>query len=214
MRVSTSGRTAVRTARAAATRARIVAAAAPLFVERGYLDTTMAALAGAAGVAVQTLYLSFGSKAAVLEAAWAATGEDQPSGWRERLVAAPDGSAALAGHVADVAAVLDRRRPLAAVLAAAAADPEPAALLAATRAAAWAWHTAAVDELSERPGFTVAVTVARATEIAAALLSQEAYGLLVGAHGWPAADWVGWTSRHLAIDLFPGSSDPRATLGP
>ena len=58
-------------ARARATRARVVAAAAPLFVTRGYLDTTMAELAGAAGVAVQTLYLAFGSKAAVLAAVMA-----------------------------------------------------------------------------------------------------------------------------------------------
>ena len=201
-----SGRTAVRNARserAAATRARILDAAAPLLVQRGYLDTTMAALAGAAGVAVQTLYLSFGSKAAVLAAVWAATGDDQPSGWREQLAAAPDGPSALARHVAGAAAVLERRHPLATVLAAAAADPEPAALLATARAAAWAWHTAAVDELAERPGFTFEVTVQRATEIVGALLSQEAYGLLVGQHGWTTPDWTAWITRHLTADLFP-----------
>lgn len=201
-----TGRTAVRTAqreRAAATRARIVAAATPLLVERGYLDTTMAALAGAAGVAVQTLYLSFGSKAAVLEAVWAATGEDHPSGWHEQLAAAPDGPSALARHVAAAAAVLERRHPLATVLAAAAADPEPAALLATARAAAWAWHSAAVDELAELPGFTYDITVQRATEIVGALLSQEAYGVLVGQHGWTTPDWTAWTTRHLTADLFP-----------
>ncbi|MGI5126666.1 TetR family transcriptional regulator [Pseudonocardia sp. CA-107938] len=201
-----TGRTAVRTARAeraAATRARIVAAAGPLFVERGYLDTTMAVLAGAAGVAVQTLYLSFGSKAAVLEAVWAATGDDQPTGWRELLVDAPDGPTALARHVAATAAVLERRHPIASVLAGAAADPEPAALLDAARAAAGEWHAAAVDELAERPGFTYEITVQRATEIVGALLSQEAYGLLVGQHGWATADWTAWTTRHLTADLFP-----------
>ena len=201
-----TGRTAVRTARAervAATRARLVAAATPLFVERGYLDTTMAVLAGAAGVAVQTLYLSFGSKAAVLEAVWAATGDDQPSGWRELLVEAPDGPTALARHVAATAAVLERRHLIEAVLAAAAADPEPAALLAKARAAAWAWHTAAVDELADRAGFTIDITVQRATEIVGALLSQEAYGLLVGEHGWATADWTAWITRHLTADLFP-----------
>ena len=88
------------------------------------------------------------------------------------------------------------------MLAAAAADPEPAALLSTTRAAAWAWHTAAVDELAERPGFTFEVTVQRATEIVGALLSQEAYGLLVGQHGWTTTDWTAWTTRHLTADLF------------
>ena len=66
---------------------RVVAATSPLFVARGYLDTTMAELAGAAGVAVQTLYLAFGSKAAVLQAVWDA-GPDRPQGWAEALAAA------------------------------------------------------------------------------------------------------------------------------
>ena len=201
-----AGRTAVRAARAErteATRSRIVAAAAPLFAALGYLDTTMAGLARAAGVAVQTLYLSFGSKAAVLEAVWAAAGEDQPTGWLERLRAAADGPAALAEHVTTTAAALELRHPLARVLLAAAADPEPAALLATARAAAYAQHTAAVDELAERPGFTMEITVQRATEVVVALLSQEAYGLLVGDHGWSTQDWATWTTKHLAADLFP-----------
>ncbi|HEY4419314.1 MAG TPA: helix-turn-helix domain-containing protein, partial [Pseudonocardia sp.] len=65
--IVTRRRNAVRTERAMATRARIIEAAGPLFVRDGYLETTMAGIARAAGVAVQTLYLSFGSKVAVLE---------------------------------------------------------------------------------------------------------------------------------------------------
>lgn len=201
-----ASRTAVREARAeraAATRARIVAAATTLFVEHGYLDTTMAAIARAAGVAVQTLYLSFGSKVAVLEAAWAATEADQPSGWLERLRAAPDGPAMLARYVADTAAALERRAALAGVLSAAAADPEPAAVLAAARAAELARHAAAIDELAEQPDFTYDITVARATEVTAALLAPDSFALLVGAHGWSVAEWADWTTRHLCADLFP-----------
>ena len=78
----------VRADRAAATRQRVLHAAVALFVERGYLETTMAAMAAAAGVAVQTLYLSFGSKAAVLEAALA---QDRASGWPHDAAGAPDG---------------------------------------------------------------------------------------------------------------------------
>ena len=64
-------------------------------------------------------------------------------------------------------------------------------------------HDAALAELAERPGFTFEVTVQRATEIVGALLSQEAYGLLVGQHGWTTPDWTTWTTRHLTADLFP-----------
>jgi AcrR family transcriptional regulator len=197
---------AARTARAErtqATRRRIVEAAGPLFVELGYLETTMAAIARAAGVAVQTLYLSFGSKAAVLEGALTAAGDDQPSGWQARLRAEPDGSAALAAYVAATAAIVERRHPLAAVLRAAAADPEPAQLLERSRQAALANHAIAVDELAEKPGFTDRISLQRATEIVAAMLAPETYALLVVEHGWPPPEWCDWTARHLALDLFP-----------
>src|ERR1700752_3583048 len=44
----------------------ILDAARRLFVERGYAHTPMRALAYAAGVAVQTIYSSFGSKGGVV----------------------------------------------------------------------------------------------------------------------------------------------------
>ena len=191
-------------ARAQATRERVVAAAAPLFVAHGYLDTTMAELAGAAGVAVQTLYLAFGSKAAVLRAVWDAAGPERPAGWTEALAVAPDGPAALARHVELTTAAVERRHPLDAVLRAAAADPEPAELLAAARAAALDAHARAVDELAEHPGFTVDMSLQRATDVLATLLAPETYGLLVVQQGWTTPDWAEWALRHLVADLFPG----------
>jgi AcrR family transcriptional regulator len=194
---------AARAERAAATRARIVEAAVPLFVEHGYLETTMAGIARAAGVAVQTLYLSFGSKVAVLEAALGARRADEPVEWVARLHAEPDGRSALRVYTTATAAQIERRHPLDAVLRAAAADPEPAELLDRTRRAAFALHAAAVDEFAEHPGFTTRITVQRATEIVATLLSPETYGLLVAGQGWATADWVEWVAVHLAADLFP-----------
>jgi AcrR family transcriptional regulator len=187
------------TPRREATRTRVVEAAAPLFVDRGYLETTMADLARAAGVAVQTLYLSFGSKAAVLEATLAAAVQDQPSGWPDDL----DAATVLAEHVAATCAVVERRHPLDAVLRAAAADPEPAALLAEARRAALAAHARAVDELAEKPGFTPDLSLQRATDVMAALLSPETYALLVVEQGWTTPDWSEWALRHLTADLLP-----------
>jgi AcrR family transcriptional regulator len=195
---------AARAERALATRQRVVAAATPLFVRNGYVETTMAGIAGAAGVAVQTLYLSFGSKAAVLEAALAVEPEDQPNEWLADVRAEPAGPAALRRYVEHTAVQVERRYPLDAVLRAAAADPEPAELLARTRRAALAVHAHAVDELAEKPGFTTEISVQRATEITAALLSHETYGLLVVTQGWPLQDWTDWAAHHLAVDLFPG----------
>jgi AcrR family transcriptional regulator len=186
-----------------ATRQRVVAAAMPLFVRDGYVETTMAGIARAAGVAVQTLYLSFGSKAAVLEAALAVVSDDQPNEWLPALRAEPSGPAALRGYVAHAAARVERRFALDAVLRAAAADSEPAELLHRTRRATLGVHAQAVDELAEKQGFTERISLQRATEVVAALLSPETYGLLVVAQGWATADWAEWVGDHLVIDLFP-----------
>lgn len=189
-----------RAERGEATRRAVVDAVVPLFVEQGYLETTMSSVARAAGVAVQTLYLSFGSKAAVLEAALAAVAQDQPNGLPDP---GDDGPTLLARHVTGTAAAMERQYPLAAVLRAAAADPDPAELLTRMRRAALATHARAVDELAEHPGFTDRISLQRATEIVATVLSPESYGLLVTGHGWPLGDWTDWATRHLVVDLFP-----------
>ena len=200
----TGSRRAAQRNRVEATRTKVVDAARPMFVELGYLETTMAGLAASAGVAVQTLYLSFGSKAAVLEAVLAIDVPDHPSG--SELAAEPDGPTALTAYVGATAAAVARQYPLAAVLRAAAADPDPAALLQRSRRDALAAHARAVDELAERPGFTVLVSMQRATEMTAALLAPETYGLLVAEQGWPVPDWADWVARHLVADLFPEMS--------
>ncbi len=67
-----------RKARAAATRQRIVENAHRLFVEQGYTATTMPTVAEAAGVSVQTVYLTFRTKGDLLQAVyeWVVLGPD------------------------------------------------------------------------------------------------------------------------------------------
>src|SRR5215204_3120445 len=55
-----------RQVQAAETRRQIVEAARQLFAERGYVGTTIEAIAQAAGVAGETVYATFGSKRAIL----------------------------------------------------------------------------------------------------------------------------------------------------
>ena len=121
-----------------------------------------------------------------------------------------DGPALLAAHVLATCAAVERRHPLDAVLRAAAADPEPAELLAGSRRATLAEHARAVDELAERDGFTTVLSLQRATDVTAALLSPETYGLLVADQGWTTPDWSEWALRHLVADLFPGMLSPPA----
>src|ERR1044072_8419766 len=86
-----------RRARSRATRLRITKAASSLFRDRGYTRTTMADIAEAAGVAVQTVYFVFHTKTEVLNSAYgsAVMGEEGPAvpqeqAWNRQAVAEPD----------------------------------------------------------------------------------------------------------------------------
>src|SRR6266545_3185947 len=72
--------------KAQATRRRILDAARGLFVERGYVATTIEAIAAEAGVAVPTVYLAFGTKRALLVELLdiAAVGDEEPVALLER----------------------------------------------------------------------------------------------------------------------------------
>jgi AcrR family transcriptional regulator len=63
-----AGRPSLREERAQVTRRRIAQAARTLFARDGYGATTLKMVASEAGVAVQTVYAVFGSKAGILEA--------------------------------------------------------------------------------------------------------------------------------------------------
>ena len=96
MSVKRPKRPDLRSEHAAATRSRVLQAAKALFARNGYAATTITALANEAGVATQTLYSAFGSKASIAIAVM----EDAviSSGIREANEAAmrePDGEKAL-----------------------------------------------------------------------------------------------------------------------
>lgn len=200
---------AVRAQKARETRQRIVVAATELFTAEGYLQTTMADIARRAGVAVQTLYLSFGSKVAVLTAALdvAIAGDDEPvpvleRPWFGRLRAEPDGPAALRIFVDAASQIIHRVYPLYAATRDASADPELAEVLDRNKRLRYVTHATVTEELARKPGFAADVSVRQATDSVYTLMSQETYGLLVVEHGWAVADWSAWVERHLLSDLF------------
>src|ERR1700682_2542723 len=112
-----------------ATRERIVRAAAALFIRDGYLATTMAGIAAEAGVAVQSLYLIFGSKLDILKAALdvAIVGDFEPvplleREWAKRFAETPDGPQAVRLLISEVSRILGRTYPIYAAVPAAAAS--------------------------------------------------------------------------------------------
>lgn len=192
------------------TRQRITSAATALFVRDGFLTTTMAAIAAEAAVAVQTLYLSFGNKSAILTAAFdtAIAGDDDPVAimqrpWMRELLANPDGPAALGSFVDNSCAVIARASPLYEVIRAAAADPEVADLLAKNKKERHETFGAVVESLSHRPGFTGELSIAEATGVVYAVQSEETFALLVNDQGWTVSQWHDWGLRTLRAELFP-----------
>src|SRR5258706_7615377 len=117
------------------TRRRMVGAAYRLFCEKGYVATTMEAIAREAHVAVPTLYFTFRTKGAILgEVLGAAVmGFDEPVGpedapWYRAFEAEPDAGRALKILVENTAPILRRVAPLVAATHAAAGDPEVTAI--------------------------------------------------------------------------------------
>jgi len=127
----------LRAARVRENEERIVRAAHDLFVRDGYQGTTLTAVADAAGVAHRTVYVRFGTKAALLKRVIdvALVGDLAPvdvvgRDWyrtattaatlEERIAAVAKGSARLMASAADVIAVAREAEPAEPLLAAAA----------------------------------------------------------------------------------------------
>ncbi|MFI5709311.1 TetR/AcrR family transcriptional regulator [Kribbella sp. NPDC051620] len=100
-------------------RRRILTAAGALFLDRGYLGTTLAAIATEAGVSVQTVYNVIGGKPAVLKAVYDVqlAGDDEPIPMVDRpiyqaIAKAPDARQCLALYASLARGIAERTTPL------------------------------------------------------------------------------------------------------
>lgn len=123
----------LRAEQAAATRRAIVAGAAKVLTERGYIGTTMPQIAAAAGVSVESVH-KVGSKSALLIMAFKQVYAGE-SGWRTildepdllRIMSMEDTSEAIAGYAAFIAEANSRSEGIwPAVRAAALSEPQVA----------------------------------------------------------------------------------------
>lgn len=127
-----------RSEQASETRRRIVGAAHDLFLAQGYGRTTIAEVARAAGVAVQTVYAAYRNKPTLLRQVWYATfrGDEEDIRLLDRpeiraVLAEPDLATRLRAHAEVMTTVLRRITPLSRALqGAAASEPAAAAMLA------------------------------------------------------------------------------------
>lgn len=188
-----------RLARVQATRAAVIASATELFVTRGYVTTTVGDIASAAGVAVQTLYLRFGGKPALLKECFdvAVSGDVEPIAvaerpWVDELRATADLHSALRLLVSHARAILERAVPLFRRIEEAAADPEVADILRELKRQKLEMVGIFGDILRTKAAFNQRVRPQDAADLLYALSSEELFGVLCVERGWPAEKWEGF----------------------
>jgi len=189
------------------TRAAIVTAAAELFAEHGYAGTTIQSIASQAGVVVQTIYNSIGSKSRVLSAVLdrAAAGPEAPKAvpefMRERTEATDD-AAGLIEVLADwFAEAQPRTSEVHRIIRQAAAHDRDIAELEEQRAAQrFRNYVQAAQQLAVRPGSATLL----AEEIAATIWSighPQVYWFLTEEAGWDLDRYRHWVERSLVSAL-------------
>jgi AcrR family transcriptional regulator len=189
------------------TRARLLVAAGREFEAKGYVATTVSRIAAEAGVTVQTLYLAWGSKRALLRAYLASEltgGTGSPSEVAERFVdeSAEDVVARLAGVVSEIASraavgwkLYQDTSP---------SDPEIAAdwaELQSLRRNSIAEILERVPDSALRPGLTRDAAV----DTAWLITSPESYDLLVRRRHYSPDEFRAWMTQSLTTTLLDPS---------
>jgi AcrR family transcriptional regulator len=196
------------------TRRGIVEAARALFLARGYAATTMAAIAEAAGVALDTVYASVGPKPALFRhlVEIAISGLDRPVVAEERdyvrqIQAETSARRKLEIYARATCQIQERLAPLFAILREAApGHPELRALWEEiSQRRARNMRLLAAD-LAAVPGLRPGLSLEEVADVIWATNSPEFYLLLVRERGW-APDrferWLADTWRRLLLDEPP-----------
>lgn len=201
------------------TRHRIRAAGSELFLRDGYVATSMAAIARAAGVSERTVYLAYESKAALLNEIIrvGVRGDDRLEALTDRedvraVQAASSGAAVIAGFARGTAGVLDRAARFLA-LGEAAATVDAAVAVARDRGHAGQRHDvrAVAERLRALGALRPGLDVDRATDILVALgVSESVYLRFTEECGWSPAEYAEVIERVLAAAVLsePGHNRP------
>jgi len=172
----------------------------------------MTAIATKAEVAVETIYRTFGTKAAlftaVVEAAVARGAgraetpvEDRPA--IRAIIEEPDSRRQIALYVATQPGIHRRSGSLLrALVAAAASDPELERLWTEIEGARLAGQARFAGMLAERGALRADVDLARARDLIWTLCSLAVYDMLVVSRGWGEERYREWLTQALARELL------------
>jgi AcrR family transcriptional regulator len=193
-----------RTEQARLTRRRVLDAARDLLVERGPMAVTMRDVAAEAGVSAETVYKTFGTKAALIKDVYDVTlaGDDEPIPMIDRpeiraVLAATTPQDKLTRYAYAARGVSERTGPLLAKLLAAARSGDP--VLAEFRETINRERTfgagSVVGQLVAIGGLRPGLDPAKATDIVWTLIAPEVYELLVTDRGWTLDEYEKWLAR-------------------
>ena len=197
---------------AAQTRLDVLNAARELFPVRGYAGTTISEIGTAAGVAVETIYRAFGSKAAlfqaVLEAAIAGGAERAAIPPEQRpavrkIAEEPNPRRVLDLHAATQPGIHARTGPYNRVLMeAASADPDLADVWRRLESQRLAGMRRLAQRLHDLGALRPGLSIEKASDILWTINSHGVYDLLVVQRGWPIdryRDWIAATNAHALL---------------
>jgi AcrR family transcriptional regulator len=193
-----------------ATRQGILDAARKLFVEGGYVATTIETIAARAEVSPETVYATFRNKRSLLseliDISMAGDDASEPilrRAWVQELRDEPDRRRALQILARNGRLILERVAPIHEVLrSAAAADPEIASLWELNKGQRFAGQKELLRILAVRHPLRGDLTVKAAADILFTIGSPETYRLLTVDRGWSADRFERWYADTLVRLLF------------
>jgi AcrR family transcriptional regulator len=207
VKVKPAATKAGRREQAAQTRVRILDGAYRLLIAGGYEATTMQMVAEAAGVAVQTVYFVFGTKARLLSEVEnrVVLGDAPSEQWRERpwfaqMQQETDPRKLLAIFIEVDTDIKSRISPFVSALGSAfRSDPQSVAARDRGRDEFFGLFVGRLETLGAlRDG----VTASHAMDIIRVINTTEAYADLTTRRGWTVADWMEWLTGLLAEQLL------------
>ncbi|MEA2656949.1 MAG: hypothetical protein QOI23_2314 [Chloroflexota bacterium] len=204
MRTVKTARRISKRERAELTRARIMEAAYRLFTRHGYEATTMQAIADEAGVAVQTVYFTFHTKAGLLMTieirAVGGEGQEEREQQQRELMQERDPRNVVALWVVATAPVHNRITAFVALLGAnLQMDAESVGRRARERDR---WFQMLIDRLVALDALKPGLVRSRALDVARAVVRVEAYEDLTVRWGWTDQEWIEWMTGVLARELL------------
>lgn len=179
---------------AEATRQAILQAARKLFAERGYQATTLQAVAREAEVSVPTIYVVFGSKAAILSALVKSAGAAEDIRALARAAfAEPDPRRQLRLAARVMRAILEREADILDLLwQAGGSDPDLAAAWRQSHEQRLSRLREVLNMIEQKAALKPALSIDAAIDTLWVLGSPEVYRLLVRERGWNPQQYEDW----------------------